>query len=151
MVRLNFYTGPISLLCLFPFFWIYEVRRGGGCCAQAACPCAALGSAVPPHGGWCPLLRTHHQPANCVIPAPPPLPPQRERFLAYLPEHSQGVAFIMLASSTNAVLYNLVGAGGGCLAWLGGSWLLQWQVCRQSGTPHCAGARQGPPLGGADR
>lgn len=36
---------------------------------------------------------------------------QRERFLAYLPAHSNGVAFIMLVSSINAVCYNMVGAG----------------------------------------
>lgn len=39
----------------------------------------------------------------------PLLPPaQRERFLDYLPSHSQGVAGIMLVSSLNAVCYNMV-------------------------------------------
>lgn len=36
------------------------------------------------------------------------LPVQRERFLEYLPSHTQGVAGIMLASSLNAVCYNMV-------------------------------------------
>ena len=27
VVRLTFYTAPVSLVCLAPFFWIYEVRR----------------------------------------------------------------------------------------------------------------------------
>jgi hypothetical protein len=26
VVRLTFYTAPVSLVCLAPFFWIYEVR-----------------------------------------------------------------------------------------------------------------------------
>jgi hypothetical protein len=26
VVRLTFYTAPVSLLCLAPFFWVYEVR-----------------------------------------------------------------------------------------------------------------------------
>ncbi|PRW61386.1 Drug Metabolite transporter superfamily [Chlorella sorokiniana] len=55
VVRLTFYTAPVSLACLAPFFLIYE----------------------------------------------------RERFLEYLPSHSQGVAGIMLVSSINAVMYNL--------------------------------------------
>lgn len=25
-MRLTFYTAPISLLCLAPFYWTYEVR-----------------------------------------------------------------------------------------------------------------------------
>lgn len=25
VVRLTFYTAPVSLVCLAPFFWIYEV------------------------------------------------------------------------------------------------------------------------------
>ncbi|PRW60834.1 Drug Metabolite transporter superfamily [Chlorella sorokiniana] len=56
VVRLTFYTAPVSLACLAPFFWAYE----------------------------------------------------RDRFWAYLPAHSNGVAFIIAVSSINAVLYNMV-------------------------------------------
>ena len=52
-----------------------------------------------------------HSPAGFALLTPPtirPAAPQRERFLAYLPSHTSGVAFIMLASSVNAVCYNLV-------------------------------------------
>lgn len=35
-------------------------------------------------------------------------PLQRDKFWAYLPSHSNGVAFIMLVSSINAVCYNMV-------------------------------------------
>lgn len=26
VVKLTFYTAPVSLACLAPFFWVYEVR-----------------------------------------------------------------------------------------------------------------------------
>ena len=60
------------------------------------------------------LLHGEPQHASCTLWHPPPcyaansLPSQRERFLEYLPSHSQGVAGIMLASSLNAVCYNMV-------------------------------------------
>lgn len=56
VVRLTFYTAPVSLTCLAPFFWTYE----------------------------------------------------RERFLSYYPSHAQGVAFIIVVTSCNALAYNLV-------------------------------------------
>jgi hypothetical protein len=34
---------------------------------------------------------------------------QREKFVAYLPTHTDGAAFIILVSSVNAVCYNMVG------------------------------------------
>lgn len=58
VVRLSFYTAPISLACLAPFFWIYEVRLAGlaawgaaglaarllgGCCQHQT----SVGRAVP--------------------------------------------------------------------------------------------------------
>ena len=31
VVRLTFYTAPVSLACLLPFYWLYEVRCGCAC------------------------------------------------------------------------------------------------------------------------
>ena len=97
VVRLTFYTSPISLACLSPFFWVYEVRvfltgRLGG-------RRHVRRWAVP-----APLARSS---ARCVT-----CPPQREKFLTYLPSHYNGAAFIILVSSINAVCYNMVGRHG---------------------------------------
>ena len=95
VVRLTFYTAPVSLACLAPFYWIYEV---------SPLPLLLVANAmVTP-----PLFSLHLCPPNTGIRWPAL---QRENFYEYLPSHTQGVAFIIIVSSINAVCYNMVRAG----------------------------------------
>ena len=71
-------------------------------------------AAQPAAAGSGPPIRAH------PLPPSSPITPclQRESFLTYLPNHSNGVAFIMLVSSINAVCYNMVRASWtGCWCW----------------------------------
>lgn len=39
VVRLTFYTAPVSLACLAPFFWAYEVRAAASLAATCELAC----------------------------------------------------------------------------------------------------------------
>lgn len=116
VVRLTFYTAPVSLLCLAPFTLIYEVSWGPGR-RLWGCECVWLGDVrllVVCAEQW------RRQQWSSLINAPPCvacstiLLLQWDTFLRYYPEHRSSVVVIIAVTSVNAVLYNLVGAGCGC-------------------------------------
>lgn len=90
VVSLTFYTAPVSLFCLLPFFLKFEVRR---------------------QRPWALGLCSPHSPSpNNDDPQPHPPNPttQLAKLMAYLPENPQGAAYVLLLTSINALAYNLV-------------------------------------------
>lgn len=97
MVRLTFYTAPVSLACLLPFYWLKEV----GCrcqCGPALDLWHVAAAVFNVHANLIPNAHLYHADLHL----------QRDAFLDYALTHRQGVTFIVLTTSINAVLYNLV-------------------------------------------